>query len=505
MKALNPSYRLPPPSLQLKTAWSLTSLSFFLALNVHAQGRSLSLQTYLDQVRAKNPGLLSAVQAEEAARLKQEEADLVTAPRFFANTQWGKDSRQGLFFQYTSVSNDSYSFGVQQQTSFGMSAKLSYTLNRFEYIGLPEQFLLGNSILGAPFYEAAPSIEISQSLWKNAFGSETRALEKQVRAGTEAQALGETLKQKLNLVEAEATYWRLALARETVKVAEETLTRAKRLADWSAKRAALGLGDRSDALQGQAAIRLRDLQLKSAQDEERAARQAFNTVRGQSGSQVPEALDQLESMSANLPVKPARTFQGSSGEEVPVREDLYAQEELLKTTEAAAEIGRARNTPSLDVVAAASLFSREGNSSTALSNSFSTEQPQIGAGIRFMMPLDFGSWMNARRGYQKEIIAAETELQKKKLELEQEWLDLNHRHQESLERLKVAQSLETTQKEKSDFERDRLSRGRSTTYQVLMFEEDYAQARLNRLRHQFEALSIAIRMKSFQPLAQNQE
>jgi hypothetical protein len=38
-----------------------------------------------------------------------------------------------------------------------------------------------------------------------------------------------------------------------------------------------------------------------------------------------------------------------------------------------------------------------------------------------------------------------------------------------------------------------------------MFEEDYAQARLNRLRHQFEALSISIRMKSFQPLAQKEK
>lgn len=485
------------PSIWIGSAVSIPAL-----FAIAQAGEALTLNQYLDQVETSSPAFSSARESEEAARLKENEADLVTGPQFFATTQWGKDARQGLFFRYDSVANDSYEVGFQQQYSFGLSAKLSYSMNRFEYQGLPDALLLTNTVLAAPFFEGAPKIEVSQSLWKNAFGSETKALEKQIRSANEAQALGEALKQKMTRVEAEGAYWRLALSREALKVAEETLIRARKLSEWSGKRAALGLGDRSDALQGQAAVRLRELQLQSAQDDERAARQGFNTSRGRSGSEVNETLDKLEAASPAPQLEGFETFVGASGEKIPVREDIQASEELLHVSEATSEIGKARNTPTLELVASGSLFSREDNMGAALSSSFGTDQPQYGAGIRFVLPLDYGSWSGAREGYQRDISAAEKNLLRRRLEVEQEWLDLKHRLSESMSRLKVARELESTQKEKSDFERDRLARGRSTTYQALMFEEDYAQARLTRLRHQFESLTIAIRMKSFQPLAQ---
>jgi outer membrane protein TolC len=358
-------------------------------------------------------------------------------------------------------------------------------------------------VLGAPFFESSPKIELNQSLWRNGFGSETRAMENQLRAATVATQQGEILKQKFTLVEAEAAYWRLVLAREALKMSEETLLRAKKLSDWSERRAGLGLGDRSDALQGRAAVRLRQLQLQAAKDEERAARLAFNTARGTTGAGVPETLDDLANVQVSVSSDNQESFQGASGEKVPVREDLKAAEQALKIAEAASELGSARNTPTLDLFAGASLFAREAETSDAISGSFGTEQPQYGAGIKFVLPLDFSSMSHARAGYRRDIESAELALSRKRLELEQEWIDTRNKLNESLARLAVVRELEATQKEKSDYERDRLSRGRSTTYQALMFEDDYAQARLTRLRNQFEALALSVRLKSFQPLIQN--
>ncbi len=197
----------------------------------HALASALTLDSYLHQVQEKNPAFAAARTAGEASGEKASEADLLTAPQFFATTQWGKDARQGLFFTYESVSNDAYSFGVQQQTSYGLSAKVSYSFDRFEYVGLPAQFLLGNPTLAAPFFESSPKLELSQSLWRNGFGSETRAQQKQIEAAARATEQGETLKLKLTRAEAEAAYWRLALARESLRMAEETSSRARKLAE----------------------------------------------------------------------------------------------------------------------------------------------------------------------------------------------------------------------------------------------------------------------------------
>jgi len=487
--------------MKFKLTRTLTSsLGSALLGMASALASPLTLDGYLEQVQEKNPAFASSRMAGEAANGKATEAELLTAPQFFASTQWGKDARQGLFFTYESVSNDAYSFGVQQQTSYGLSAKVSYSFNRFEYVGLPAQFLLGNPTLAAPFFESSPKLELSQSLWRNGFGSETRAQQKQIEAAARATEQGETLKLKLTRAEAEAAYWRLALARESLRMAEETSSRARKLADWSSKRANLGLGDRSDALQGAAAVQLRDLQLQAARDEERAARHAFNTARGLSGADVAEALEDLSQARLALPESGAATFGGASGEKIPVREDLLAAEQSLRISEAASELGRARSTPSLNVVAQASLFNRSADTGDAISESFGFDQPQYGAGIQFTLPLDFGATRAARAGYQKDIEAAELSLARRRLELEQEYLDLKRKLEESTQRLKVARELESIQKEKSNHERDRLARGRSTTYQVLLFEEDYAQARLTRLRTQFEALALSTRLKTFQSL-----
>jgi len=485
----------------LKTIGLLTTaLGAALLESPAALAGPLTLEGYLNQVQDKNPAYAAARTAGEASAEKASEADLLTAPQFFATTQWGKDARQGLFFTYESVSNDAYSFGVQQQTSYGLSAKVSYSFNRFEYVGLPAQFLLGNSTLAAPFFESSPKLELSQSLWRNGFGAETRAQQKQIEAAARATEQGETLKLKLTRAEAEAAYWRLALARESLRMAEETSSRARKLADWSNKRAKLGLGDRSDALQGAAAVQLRDLQLQAARDEERAARQAFNTARGLSGAEVTETLEDLAQARLAAPDITAATFGGASGEKIPVREDLLAAEQSVKISEAASELGKARSTPSLNVIAQASLFSRNADTGDAIAESFGFDQPQYGAGLQFVLPLDFGATRTARAGYQKDIESAELNLARRRLELEQEYLDLKRKLEESTQRLIVARELEAIQKEKSNHERDRLARGRSTTYQVLLFEEDYAQARLTRLRTQFEALALATRLKTFQTL-----
>ena len=53
------------------------------------------------------------------------------------------------------------------------------------------------------------------------------------------------------------------------------------------------------------------------------------------------------------------------------------------------------------------------------------------------------------------------------------------------------------QKEKLEYEKYRFELGRTTTYQVLTFEQDYAQALISRLMIEREILSLHAQLKTY--------
>ena len=78
-------------------------------------------------------------------------------------------------------------------------------------------------------------------------------------------------------------------------------------------------------------------------------------------------------------------------------------------------------------------------------------------------------------------------------------MDLLAQLTEGKRKLDLARKIETVQKNKLDLERDRHKRGRTTTYQVLLFEQDFASSQLSRIRAEAELLRILAQMKTFSP------
>src|SRR5690606_21685012 len=104
-------------------------------------------------------------------------------------------------------------------------------------------------------------------------------------------------------------------------------------------------------------------------------------------------------------------------------------------------------------------------------------------------PLDVGSSGRARRGYELAAAASERLVNRRRFELERAWKDLNQTFADARARLQIAARMEEAQKKKLDHERVRHRRGRTTTYQVIQFEQEYADAQLRRVQAQGEVLS----------------
>lgn len=450
-----------------------------------AQQVTLTLREYLNQVENQNDAFQRASRAEKAFELRADEWRLLTSPYFFGSAELTSDKseKQTPQIMGTETNIKRYTLGFGQKTSFGLEAKLSYQYLDTNMIGANEQF-----INPPHFYTTGPVLELTQSFWKNGFGSETRAQSEIKKAEAESQRYSEKHNQAQLRQQAESAYWRLAVAREALHAAKDNLERAKKGRNWTAERVRLNLADRSDLLQQDAAVAARELEVQQAEMEEKAAARAFNTMRGVASTEVAE---QLQPITDEL-IKSLRV-----PERAEKRADVMAAEAQARLAKAQSETGLEALKPTLDAYLTAGLNGRDGDSGKAVSESFSTEFPNYTVGVRLNIPLNQGIASRAREGYRVSAATAELQARRKAFEVEREWIELMQKFEESKQRLELARKLERVQKTKLDAERARLSRGRTTTYQVIQFETEYATAQLNRIKQAQEVLSIYSQLKTF--------
>lgn len=436
---------------------------------------TLSIETYMNQVEGGNQNLISAKEAAQGASMRTAEAKLIFTPSLFAEAQQINDHELNALFPgaYQKLRMDTYTLGVMQQTPFGTQVSLSYTLNNADYVPRPR------------FWEGAPKLEVSQSLWRNFLGSEFRAQKQLVEAGGLASQFGQSFQVKATRAEAESAYIRLAAARDLVQVFKSSFDQANELLKWSSRRTKLNLGENTDLYQAQANFEARNLSLQTALDEERSAARQFNRMRNVDADVVNETIILPPIQSAAVP------------ERALIRDDVRAAQESTRVAAAQAQLGVDRNRPTLVVYASHALNSRDPERSEAFSRSFHSDFPTTAVGLKFQTPILLGYSFSAIDGYKKEKIAAENLSAQKLFEQESEWKDLVQRLGEAKRRYAISEKLVAIQKRKSVNERGQLKRGRSTTYQTLIFDQDLNSAEASRIQSQSEVLGILARMKTF--------
>jgi len=438
---------------------------------------SISLDVFLRQVETGNLGVRAATEASRGAVLRAAEADLLLAPTLFGSFQTLNDKKPSAFFPFPQTINNGYTLGIQKLFSFGLQAKLQYGFN---YVSYPT--------FRPPFYEGRPEISITQPLWRNRFGSETRANREAIEASALANRYAQSFQRKASLAEAEGTYWRYAVANENLTVQKSALQRSQKIHDWSARRAKFNLSDPSDLYQAQAALQIAKLRVQASEDESRSAARAFNQARGFESDEVAENVDVLtiESIaSLNVPAREGN------------RDDVRAAEQASRIAVASATASIDKNSPSLDAYATYAWNSQQSTLSDGLRESLNADKRTIVVGVKFSAPLNFGALSDSKAGLGKERDAAELTYQRRLFDQEKDWRELTERFENAKRRLLLSQAVEATQGRKLRHERDRQETGRTTTYQVLIFEQDFAQSELSRIQAQAEVLTLYARLKIY--------
>jgi outer membrane protein TolC len=445
----------------------------------------LSLSNYLDQVKTQGPDYQSAKTSEEGFEKQSHQQDLTYSPQLIASYNHLDDqSQQSNFLSTTHTLEDSAGVSLTDKLPFGPSVAIGYVFNDINLTYSPQLLSLAGSNTSAflsSYYQISPVVSLSVPLFKDFGGSQTAAGVKMVQYQLEAASQNSAFQSGQALYNAKVAYWNLTLARESVTIRQDTLDRSQKIWEWTKRRVARNLADPPDALQAEASVRVAQLDLQTALENEKSARLSFNRFRNRPDEQVSENLETLEDSLVSLKV--------DFPESLPERLDLKAAE--FTTQQQKATYDEAYQNIYPDITALASWRGNGLNPDFSYANevAFGPDHPTWTLGAQFTLSLDVFTAQRTADGYLKNYESALLALKDKQVDVEQQWKDLRNHLVDVDKRLDMAAQIEQIQKNKADQEKTRLELGRTTQFQLLSFENDYSLARLNRLSLVLEKLS----------------
>lgn len=422
---------------------------------------------YEKQVLSQNTTLVALKNNLDVYQKKTQESNLLFSPFIFANLFYSQDERETLNPQFMGVTTTvkNYEVGLKQLTPWGQQLSLSY---KSQYIGL------NGTILSNPLaYEVGPKIELTQSLWKNFFGQESRAQHELIGAQNSFQYYQDIFNYQQLLRQAKLIYIQSYMAKESLRLQKEGLKRAAEILSWAKKRSQKQLADESDYLQAQAQVISKEFEVKSATEHLAVISKKFQTMRGLEESEFSEELKPMDTTQL-LDYQPVQQYEPKA--------DLNAFKEQINLSKNQSILSAHKYKPTLEAYGQMHYQGRETEFAQADEEAWDRKNEWWVVGVRFLAPLYFFDAADTISAYEVEEVSAAQQLAQKEKEAISDWMSLKVQLKQNKEKLLISKRLLETQKRKIEVERARLKQGRTTTYQVLMFEIDYLNAELIHLK-----------------------
>lgn len=432
---------------------------------------TMGLQDYLKAVEENHKTVQVLEVAKESASLVRESGDIELVPVLTAEAGYINDkSPLGQFaaFGATETKTNSYSLGLSKKFATGTGVSLSASTYEIENSALPAQ-----AARFQKFGVGTLGVGISQSLWKDFFGNAT-SLRRERQGAAEEVATGTyDLQKRQLLIGAEAAYWSYIFAVENLKIGRASLERSKRIASWTQRRVNDGISDRADLLQIQALVAARQLQLISAEDELAAAKRELRDFLELSGDQeLPEMTGDISQS------RPLNSYlKERSGKVVALDaylSSLDAKAKLLESKEAEDKLR-----PDLILSGSYNTNAFEESMSEATQKWTDTDRPTSKIGLKFIYPFDLAPKSAAGQAARKGALVAQLQSERKMLESESAWIELNRRYSEMSKRIEAASEISRLQMAAAKAQADLFNKGRAVTANVITAEEDAGNAELN--------------------------
>ncbi|MCL2799636.1 MAG: TolC family protein [Endomicrobia bacterium] len=457
----------------------------FAAHYAHAEGNFLTMQDYLNLVADKNSELKSVQYNIDAVKGRIAEIERVysyylSAGANYVYDQSGKPYSFGAGMD--NITNLAYDASINRQFETGTQVSL----------GLNGSYGKYDFAFGAPDYkmtDISPFIKLSQSLLKDFNGGSTKASISQARANAQSALYLLEFKKQSILLNAKLAYWNLSYSRTVIDFRQTSLNRTRKILDWNRKRYNVDLAERSDMLQSQAAVKMRELNIKLAYEDEIRARRAFNQLMDITDDTVNYEVEKFDKLNSAFIDERVLEKRGT-------RFDVLSALEDVKSAEFAALAQE--KSMGADLVLSGQIGANSAHGELIdNTQSLSIGGPTFAVGIRYTLPLDFNLRKDINKGFESAKISSQKAAGFAAIRENNDWLQLLDNWNNAKSRLALAKEIQKIQQDRNIEDQDLLRKGRSTTYLVLQSEQDLDDATLSVLQGTLELISIYEQAEAF--------
>ena len=432
----------------------------------------MSLEDFLVQVMEKNRTVQAFGASKEAADLKQDAGDLELSPTLFMQASYLDDKKIGGMppsLLTTHNQNRQYSLGVGKKFTTGTKLQVSanaMTLNQ-------ESLILPATSRNDEFGVGTLGVSLEQSLWKDGFGSGIRLRQQRELLVSRLERDNYDLQLKQTLVQAEAVYWDYLYLEDELAQRTTSLERARKIEGWVRNRVGNGIGDRADLLNAQGLTAARELQLISTQDELIAAMKRLRDVLELGAEEKTPALSGDISKARGI-----KGYVSGQGEKV-VRLDSILSFYEARVRQLGSEEAEEALRPDLVLSGSYNTNAFENSMAEAMKKWSENDKPTAYVALKLTWLLDGSVKGNIRNSAKMNAKASKLRYERSLLEGESSWSELSRRYEELSRKVVAAEKMSSIQTQKAAAERDKLSKGRTITSQVILAEQDAAEAELS--------------------------
>ncbi|NUN06756.1 MAG: TolC family protein [Bdellovibrio sp.] len=451
---------------------------------------AMSLQEFLKAVESNNKTVQALQTSSEATELAAEAGDLELVPQLTAEAAHINDkSPLGQFATLGSseTKTTSYSMALAKRFSTGTAVNLTAATYEIQNTGLSSPQFAQFSKFGV----GSLGLGLSQSLWKNFFGEATRLRWERQRSATLAATGQYNLQKKMLLIGAEAAYWDYLYAKENQKISLSSLERSKRIENWTSRRVNDGISDRADLYSAQALVAARKLQLVSAEDDLAAAKRRIRDyLEYDEGKALPEMTGDISKARALNSM-----VEGQGSRVVALDAYLSALEAKARSLEAQETEDSLR--PDLVLSGSYNTNAFDADMPAAMQKWTETDRPTTKVALKFVYQFDMAPKRAAKDAARKGAAAAKLISERKMLDSESSWIEINRRYSEMNKRVEAASEISKLQTAAAKAQSDLFNKGRSITANVISAEEDAANAELNLVKLKSEQRKMEAQGRMF--------
>lgn len=466
-----------------------------LVLAFSSTGWTLDLEEYLKVVLQKNSQLKALELSKQASRNKRLAADIGYSPLLTLSGSYLSDKKQPSFIGNTETIATKYSLGLSKKFKTGTSIKVFSDLSETQNKDIPTPTYA--ALLGQ-YSSGDLGVSITQSLNKDRFGQASflKSEQDDLIVRLEEQVIDLQIKQYM--LEAELAYWDYLYLLNEKKLREASLERAEKIEKWVSRRSFDGIADKSDLMNAKALSATRNLQLIMSKDELNAvSKRLKDFLELDDSDPLPELVGQIE-RKRGLPLLDQKATQ-------ILRRDAYIA--WLESRLSAKAVEAVEEDLKSDLSLAASYntnsYQSQGKIGDATNGITNTSTPTTSVSLVWTYMFDNEAKKSAGQRARQESLASEAKSKKKRTDSLSAQEELVRRYQEMSLKVDTAEQISNFQKERAKVEQDKYSKGRSITSQVIMSEQDAAEAELTLIKLKVEQRKMEAQTHLFLNVEEN--